>query len=119
MISSLCRRWMRSNFIGWRFARQSVEAIEQSVVPQPNRIVFFQKLERADAARPLERSENGVVCVERLSACEERLRRQRAAQRRETGTKRRKLRLAAGGERFQRHSDAFFATRSKIVAVLG
>jgi len=107
-----------SDVIGWRSARQTVETVEQAVAPQSYRIALFQQRERADAARPLERAEHGVVGVERLIAAKKQLRFQRQPQRRKTGAKRRQLVVAVGDERFERRPDAFLARFTEIAAIL-
>ena len=57
------------DLIGWRCACQAVKAIEQTIPPQPDRIVFLQYGKLTDASGPLERTEDGIVGIERpLSA---------------------------------------------------
>src|ERR1700735_577165 len=51
----------KSDVVGRRRARQTSEAVEQAIAPLPHGIVIFQKLERADAPGPLERTEEGIV----------------------------------------------------------
>ena len=108
---------MGSDIVGHRLARQAVEAVEQTIAPQLDRVALLKQRERADAACPLELTEQGIVGIERLISAEEGLRLQRRAQRRETCAKPGKPSVAVGDESLQRLAYALFATGAKILTI--
>ena len=108
---------MGSDVVGYGLARQAVEAVEQTIAPQLDRIALLKQRERADAARPLELTEQGIVGIERLVSAEEGLGLQRRAQRREACAKPGKLGVAVGDESLQRLADALFTTGAKILTI--
>src|SRR5205807_496912 len=94
------------------------EEIEHALAPGEHGIVALEQLERTDASGPLERAEHGVVGIERLVSADEGLRIQEISERQQTLAERRKSILAAGLNRFERRTEAFFARRAEIGFVL-
>ena len=72
-----------SDRIAHRLSREAAVKVEHPFAPAGDWVVWFEELERARRARPLESAEHGVVGVGRAGAAEEYLGPKRQPQRRE------------------------------------
>ena len=108
---------LRSYWIAKRVARKPVKRREQPVTPSPDGIISEQQRKRADAPRPLETAEHGIIGVGRHLAAEIGLRRQNGANWLQGLAERQYIRLAIGADRLQRRAQALLSRLAEVSAV--